>query len=461
MQFWKIALLGGGLTLMGWLGWRYSSQQTVTLVALNTHTGQIAWLHPFPDATDSFSRGPIAADGKVLIDFIQALNSEKQTGTSRPFYQLQALDAKSGQLLWTYHPPNNVYTAFDVWTSQSVMFQANQLYLQFGDEFRSLDPATGQQRWAIKRPWSVPDPLFTPMGVVILPEYVSMITGNKRERLLQFLDPKTGKVRRQSKFILDPRTTTRDLIAADDRSVFLQTTRSVQTGKESYQNSGPAITAYDIATGAVRFQTEIPASSRVSQFQAGPNGLQIKSDGYYDAKQGMYVGGLTLLAIDSTSGRVRWRKPYEQIPCVYDGGSWRVDADSIYLNCGEPRTNTPAASTVVAVSTQTGNVKWQTQTSFASNLFPPLQNSAVSAQQLLTFRQIKTGQSIQTQAIGLDRQTGKLLWSFPLSSARYVYNPRQVVATEGDRFFFLDLVPRWRIWLWQASSALSSSPSRP
>jgi outer membrane protein assembly factor BamB len=459
MRFWKVVLLGGGLILAGWLGWLYSNEQTATLVALNTHTGQLAWMHPFTDTTDSFSRGPIAADGKVLVDFIQSLNSEKKTGDSRPFYQLQALDTRSGQLLWTYHLPKKVYTSFDLKTKQSIIFEANQLYLQFGGELRSLDPATGKQRWAIKRPWF--DGLFAPsMGLAVLPQDVSVISANKRERSLQFLDPKTGKVRRQTKFILDPLTTTRDLIAADDRSVFLETAGLIQTGKDSYHNSGrAAVTAYDIKTGAVRFQTEIPESGGISNLQAESDGLQLRSHDYYSPKQGKITAGLALLAIDSETGRIRWRKPYKQIPCLYDGQSWRVDADSIYLNCGEPLSGS-TSSTIVALSTQTGNVKWRTQVGLASSSLTQVQNSAVSAQQFLTFRQIQTSQSVQTQAIALDRQTGKLLWSFPLTSDRYVDQLRQVVAAEGDRFFFLDFVPRWQIWLWQINPAFGAASSK-
>ncbi|MBC7970995.1 MAG: hypothetical protein H7Z11_12895, partial [Verrucomicrobia bacterium] len=59
----------------------------------------------------------------------------------------------------------------------------------------------------------------------------------------------------------------------------------------------------------------------------------------------------------------------------------------------------------------------------------------------------------QTQAIALDRQTGKILWAFPLydEKARYVGTAGSVVAAEGDRFFMLDVLPRWQLWLLQVN----------
>jgi len=104
---------------------------------------------------------------------------------------------------------------------------------------------------------------------------------------------------------------------------------------------------------------------------------------------------------------------------------------------------------IVALSAQTGQVKWQTQISpdrYSDNL-----PSAVSAQQYLTFRYVLKTKVGQKQAIALDRQTGKILWAFPLydEKARYVGAAGSVVAAEGDRFFMLDVLPRWQLWLLQ------------
>jgi hypothetical protein len=71
--------------------------------------------------------------------------------------------------------------------------------------------------------------------------------------------------------------------------------------------------------------------------------------------------------------------------------------------------------------------------------------------QYLTFRRVKKANVWQTQAVALDRQTGKLLWTFPLfdDEAQYVNTFRSIVAAESDRFFTLDLLPRWQLWLLQ------------
>jgi len=79
--------------------------------------------------------------------------------------------------------------------------------------------------------------------------------------------------------------------------------------------------------------------------------------------------------------------------------------------------------------------------------------AAVSAQQYLTFRNVVRAKVKQTQAIALDRQTGKLLWAFPLydEEARNVDSYWSAVAAEGDRFLMLDSLPRWQLWLLQVN----------
>jgi hypothetical protein len=87
-------------------------------------------------------------------------------------------------------------------------------------------------------------------------------------------------------------------------------------------------------------------------------------------------------------------------------------------------------------SLQTGKVKWQYLAS--PNHYLRFFPTAVTPKQFLTFREV--GSNAQTQAIALDRQTGKLLWSF----APYSDRPqlRLFAETEDDRFLMLDVIPR-------------------
>jgi outer membrane protein assembly factor BamB len=134
-----------------------------------------------------------------------------------------------------------------------------------------------------------------------------------------------------------------------------------------------------------------------------------------------------------------------------------VDAESIYLNCVQ-KTDKGKATQMIAVSAATGQVKWKIQTnpSGYSRYLPIM----VADNMLLTFRK-KSAVRHSTQVLGLDRNTGRLLWSFALFDDQFVDSFRSVVAAEGDRLFVLDKIPRWQIWLllWNRSLWLSQSPS--
>lgn len=160
---------------------------------------------------------------------------------------------------------------------------------------------------------------------------------------------------------------------------------------------------------------------------------------------------LYVLAVSTTSGQRLWQENWAQLGCREDGYSWRVDADTVYLNCDRNGRvlYKSQESKIVALSAQTGQVQWQTQISpdrYSDDL-----SNTVSAQQYLTFRIVAKAEAEQTQAIALDRQTGKVLWVFPLfdPEAKYVDTWQSIVAAEGNHFFTLDVLPRWQLWLLQ------------
>ncbi|MBW4472285.1 MAG: PQQ-like beta-propeller repeat protein [Stenomitos rutilans HA7619-LM2] len=444
LSWWKVALLGSTIALLGWVSWRYADQRRPTLVALNTQTGKLQWVHALT-ADAGYSKGPIAGDGKVLLGFCRE-TAEQRCGA----YQLQAFDAQSGKLLWSDRPAGR-YDPYEIASNQSALLQDNQLYLQLEEELRSLDPATGKQRWAIPRRWFfAPAGVWHGMGFISHSDAVAIINLDGKQQQLQTLDPKTGKLLQQTKRSFDKLTATQNLIAANDRTLFLETSGLVPADvPNTFFDSGTSIvTAYDRKTLKPRFRTTIQGN--ISHLQVAGETLQIRTASQYDGQKQTIVTG-KVLAVSTTSGQILWQKNRAQLGCREDGYSWRVDADTVYLNCdrnGRVRYKSQE-SKIVALPAQTGQVKWQTQISpdrYSYNL-----PNAVSAQQYFTFRLVGTADKRQTQAIALDRQTGKLLWAFSLfdPEAKYVDTFQSVVAAEGDRFFFLDSLSRWQLWLLQ------------
>lgn len=286
------------------------------------------------------------------------------------------------------------------------------------------------------------------MGLISRPNTLTIINRNDKQQALQTLDPKTGKPLQQTPLSLSKLRTAKKPIAADDRSLFLETSGPVpaESPNTSFDGGTSMIIAYDLKTLQPRFRIDIQGD--LSHLQVAGNTLQIRTYDRYDRKTQTFATG-EVLAVSTTSGQRLWQKNTAQLGCREDGYSWRVNTDTVYLNCNRNGRvlNGSQESKIVALSAQTGELKWQTQVS--PNYYSRNLPNAVSAQQYLTFRIVGTAKAKQTQAIALDRQTGKMLWAFPLhdDEARYVDSWQSVVATDGDRFFMLDVLPRWQLWL--------------
>jgi len=67
---------------------------------------------------------------------------------------------------------------------------------------------------------------------------------------------------------------------------------------------------------------------------------------------------------------------------------------------------------------------------------------------LLTLRQVNQDERLQTQAIVLDRQTGKVLWTHTLFNTRSRFF-RSRIAADGNQFFLIDKIPHWQLWVLQ------------
>lgn len=450
---WKYKLiLVGAIAAASIWGWQVAQQRSATLMAFETNTGKVQWFQPLRSVDDFYSRGAIAANGTVVLSSAESSTPEQKFDT----YQLQAFVAQSGDRLWakSFRAPIGDGTSgfgYLFAANPAIDLQPTALYAQIGNELQSLDPRTGQPRWAIERPWFNINgrDVWYGLGTAAVDQQLSVLQFNQRQRLLQTLDAATGKLLRQTTIRLSDLTTTRDRITQSNQRVFLETSGLIPLGNNSFRDSGQStVIAYDLDSGQVRFRAPIRGS--INNLQAVGKTLQLSTefipDSYHLERQ--------VLALDSQTGRVLWRRSHAQLQCFDFSYSWRVDAQSVYLNCNRRRNNQDS-STIMVLSAETGQIQWQSLIS--PNRHSRDLPSAISARQLLTFRQVRQGDREQTQAIAIDRQTGKLLWTVALFDDRYVNAFRSIVATGRDsastdlsvQFFVLDAIPQWQLWLLQ------------
>jgi outer membrane protein assembly factor BamB len=441
VHYWKLMLLGGAIAVASWLGWGYANQSQPTLMALNTTTGTLQWVYPL-SSDFGYSKGPTAGNGKVVLDGCLR-TADNNCGA----YQIQAFDAQSGKLLWSDQPSGN-YSQYSIASNQSAFIQANRLYLQLENELLAVDLVMGVKQWTIPRRWFYHPSVWYGMGLVGHPDLLAILKIDPRTSLLQTLDPKTGKLQQQADITLPKLATTNNIIATNDRTLFLEAAglERADTSDSFYDSGTATVIAYDSKTLQLRFRTDIK-SGGIFQMEAIGNILLLDNFSFNDVKTQKISEG-TLLAMDANTGKVLWQKTFSQIDCYRKSFTkYQVDADTVYLECQRMRKQD---SRIVALSIQTGAVKWQTELSTdlsISNL-----PAALNDQHYLTFRKVEKTDSQQIQAVALDPQTGKLLWAFPLfaDEDRYVGTfSIAIVAVEGNRFFTLDRLPRWQLWLLQ------------
>jgi outer membrane protein assembly factor BamB len=293
------------------------------------------------------------------------------------------------------------------------------------------------------------------MGLVARSDKLAMLLelGN-RQRSLQILDPKTGKLQRQATIKIPNLETTRDTIATNDRTVFLETSELLPGDKPNEFRSGntQTLTGYDSKTLQPRFRKDIKGGS-ILQMEPIPQSGGFANGNILILEHDIEIGlstedGKTFLAIDANTGRLLWRKTGSQLNCFGRAmRRYRADADNVYFDCGRATLSSYKDSRVVALSIKTGSIRWQTKLSAPSG--EDDSPTAMNERQYITFGNVSKTDTRQIQAVALDRQTGKLLWVFPLFDNNMQFRFRDIVAADGDRFFTLDVLSRWQLWLLQ------------
>lgn len=441
---WKFKfVLMGAIVIAGIWGWQVAQQSSMMLVALDTNTGTVQWFQRLGSQKDFYSRGAIAAGGILVVESAESSVPEQKFDT----YRLQAFSVQSGERLWNkqLNAPAEERTngfGYSLAANSVINLDSTALYFQVGDELRSLEPKTGQQRWAIKRPWfntGERADLWLSLGVAAAEQQVAVVQWRSKPQSIQVLDALTGKVLRQTPIPSANSFTNFSRITQSDRRVFTTLRSSSPDGSRSDEST---VAAYNTNTGQVQFQT--PASY-INNLQATSKTLQLSTDTVSNSEPSKRQIEGRIVALEAQTGRSLWQRLNSELECFNYGSTWQADAQSVYLNCNRRR-NEQNSSTIVALSAQTGQTQWQSLMS--SNWHSADVPMTISAGQLLMLRQAKQGNRYQTQAIALDRQTGKLLWTVALFERRDLFF-RSRLATDRDRFFVLDAIPRWQLWLLQ------------
>ncbi|GAP95522.1 outer membrane protein assembly factor BamB family protein [Leptolyngbya sp. NIES-2104] len=433
-----IALIAGGAWTI-YVG----QQRSTTLLAIDTNTGKIQWVQPLGGARNLYSRGAIAANGTVVLGLGESSSPESRLD----IYRLRAFDVRSGNPLWTTalnSPADGTSDAIGYWfaSTYAIDLQPNAVYAQMGDELQSLDPRTGQKRWAIKRPWlDYKDrPLRFGLGIAATEELLAVLQLKQNQRSLLTIDANTGKVIRQTAIPFKNLEETNNRITARNRLAFLETSGRIPVDNGSLSNGRSTITAYNLDTGQVRFR--VPITGGISNLQAFGQTIQLSTDPVINYQRSAIDQSSQFMGLALETGRTLWKKSVEQIQCGDFGWSWRVDAESVYFNCRQPK---QYSSTIFSLSAKTGQIQWQTLVS--PNGYSDKIPVAIAPRQLLTFRNVSQSNQSQTQVIALDRQTGRLLWSVPLFDAQYMNAFRAIVTVDQEKVFILDVLPQWQLWL--------------
>lgn len=436
-----IALIAGGT----WAVWN-GLQQSATLLALDTNTGKIQWFQPLGLAKDFYSRGAIASNNTVVLGLAESSTPGRRADD---IYRIRAFDVRSGNPLWMTElkpPVDGVTETIGYWfaSTYAIEVQPNAVYAQIGDELRSLDPRSGQIRWAIKRPWlnASDRPLRFGLGLAATEQSLAVLQLGQRQRFLQTIDPNTGKVIRQTTIAFQKLESTSQRITAGDRLAFLETSGLIPSG-DGFLSSGQAtLTAYNLDTGQVKFR--VPIVGQLINLQTVGQTLQLSTDVVLNFKGNSAIRyDRQFMGLDLQTGRVLWQRAEGQLNCYESSRAWRVDAESVFLYCNR-RQNKRDSTTILSLSTRTGQTQWQTLVS--PNRFSEETPSAIAPRQFLTFRRVSGANQSQLQAIALDRLSGKLLWSKALFGDR-MDQFRSQVATDQDKMFVFDSVPQWQLWL--------------
>ena len=181
------------------------------------------------------------------------------------------------------------------------------------------------------------------------------------------------------------------------------------------------VAAYDMKTGREQWTVSWPGHFSESMGGDGPRTTPVYNEGRVFAlgAEGEFR------CLEAQTGKTVWRTNIlkengaSNLMWAQSASPLIVDEKVITLPGG------PAGKSVVAYDKRTGKVVWTSQSDEQSYTAPILVTLA-GRRQILTVS--------ATRAMGLDPQSGELLWDYPWVT-EYHINAAQPIVTEADRFF--------------------------
>lgn len=278
-----------------------------TLYALDAQDGEERWRHELDPGGDPFSpiqveTSPVVVDGMVLFGF----DSHDVAGVRQG---VRALDVETGELIWDWDPDRGAESGgcAGVWSSPAVDAERGLAYVgtanckqlenwsEFSEALVALDLGTGEVVWSFQphepadedRDFGVAPNLFTVDGR-------DLVGAGNKDAVYYALDRATGEL-----------VWSRDVVPASVPSGDGEFSSRGYTGFIGSSAVGdgviagattgpcPCLHGLDAATGELRWQQELAASSNASAAMA--NGV-------------LFVGGtdFTFRAVDAATGEVLW-----------------------------------------------------------------------------------------------------------------------------------------------------------
>ncbi len=432
-----IGLIAGGGLLFVWD--RTNSKRPIEehitsklpyLVSLDSKTGRYLWSVPI----ESSRVGSLTAQsGKLFITGYHRLDDRKFEDGTKDQYHLTALDAVSGKRLWEFNAPSylNYEALFSTppnLTSENVTIAVNPDPKSKG-KIITLNPATGDIKWTIDRPWMH---ARKESGITLQKNKAGILKFQSTGISIERIEPLTGKSLWRTTVEPIPKWSQDEQLFKDPLALMLvYKTASTDQYFLVYNNAKEILYLYDWETG--KLKNTIPGSL---PFQY-PRQMSIaKNNLIYDS----FTSWQRVKAIDIGTGKEIWNADIKKLNCGTDADV-SISPQGLILDCIEFNNDLTATKPkkrwLVNFDLLSGQQRSLTQLKEpAISKF----RSTIADSSGLVFT--VSGEKPE-KIVAIDSADGRLIWKQDSEELHDWVAP----ITEGDRVYVVAQIPRWRTWL--------------